>query len=330
MRRSDINEEYPTLLYVCRESCSIVHPLYTSIFPSPSHRAHKWHYTASRRALDLANVRSELGRKLLNPQNTALNDLIKAFETTMNSQPPAVTATQLYTAFAAFYRRPKDTACPIFFNPTRDILYLRRSPPSHHFVTGRFLTGLWAPKKHLQAQLIRHLAIEFANLTYPGPQIGETYTRRWCTQFASTALTGLESLALICLKDHEVITFTLDTTDLLRAKDWSYSLSLSLPSKTNFVPQMEDKKTSVTWNARLAVAEGKNLWQLAKAWRPVWDEWEDEKRSICEGLGEEIEMVGEEWLMTMRVYGWCRMLRKPELVGGENGKTWMGKSRAGR
>jgi hypothetical protein len=41
-------------------------------------------------------------------------------------------------------------------------------------------------------------------------------------------------------------------------------------------------------------------------------------------------MVGEEWLMTKRVYGWCRMLRKPELVGGENGKTWMVKSRAGR
>jgi hypothetical protein len=136
---------------------------------------------------------------------------------------------------------------------------------------------------------------------------------------------------LICLEDREVITFTLDTTDLLRGKEWGYSLSLSPPFESNFAPQMKDKKTSVTWNVQLAVAEGKNLWELVKAWRPVWDEWEDEKWSICEALEKsEMEMVGQEWFMTRRVYGWCRMLSKPEFVSGGDGKTWMGKSRAGR
>jgi hypothetical protein len=133
---------------------------------------------------------------------------------------------------------------------------------------------------------------------------------------------------LICLDDREIISFTLDTSDLLGVGGWSYSLSLS-PPEINFKAQIREMKTRVTWNVHLAPVEGKNLWELVKAWRPVWVEWEDEKRTICEGLDVDQEMIGREWWNLKRVHGFYRMGRKPEVLGGGDGKTWVGKSRAG-
>jgi hypothetical protein len=196
-------------------------------------------------------------------------------------------------------------------------------------MNGRFLSGLWSPKKNLQAHTICQLAIELDNLTYPGPDGSRYHKRKWCNQFASKALTGLEALSLICLEDREVITFTLDTSGLLHEKEWSYSLSLSPLSDVNFAPQMKNYRTSVTWNVHLAPFEGKNLWELAKTWRPVWVMWEDEKRAVCSGEDVDQQMIGQEWWETKRVHGFYPMGRKPEVLGGGDGKTWVGKSRAG-
>ncbi len=127
-----------------------------------------------------------------------------------------------------------------------------------------------------------------------------------------------------------MITFRLDTSRLLSEKEWSYSLALSPPCEINFTPQMREKKTSVTWNVHIAPIEEKNLWELVKAWRPVWAEWEDEKRTIGEQADVVQEMIGRDWWNAKRVHGFYRRWRKPEVLEGGDGRTWVGKTRTGR
>ena len=90
----------------------------------------------------------------------------------------------------------------------------------------------------------------------------------------------MKSLALVLLQDREVISIQIEDKETLTEGQWSYSLDFRSEA---FKEQMGRHWSGVTWRVTLAKKDDDSLWQVAKAWKPLFAAWESHKRSLLAG-----------------------------------------------
>jgi hypothetical protein len=145
---------------------------------------------------------------------------------------------QEFRQYASRYVDSAQQISPAFFSREDDILFLRTP---HRFP--RFLKGLWSPKGKRKSLEISSLALEFDSMSFWGDyQTG--FNSRWVDFTSYKSLSCVQELWVVCLKDEEVLHFTLDTANRLKPGTWAFSCSLDCPQSRQLV---ENKTQPITW-----------------------------------------------------------------------------------
>jgi hypothetical protein len=314
-RAKNFKEPYPGLLGACRESRNLVPNGHYNAFYTPQLRKPRYYYIGNGDWSAVRNITHSLIPDLdLVGDGTRRFPIEEMVRLILNHLSRHVQATE--PTYAVKLQRETRALMPAFFNRYFDIILLRRGYSRDSFI----FSGVWGLASGSNTQKVRNLAIELDHLTYRRATQEDPVFKCWSNIKDYSAVSDLKVLYLVCLNDKEVVRLTWDTLEddsarKLKKKEWIFALETS---NELFKAEMGENWTGVLWKVELGNVGDKNLWQVAKEWKPNARRWEDDKRRICRGNVK----VPAKWWDADRVQNMdARRIAKATVLYRERGGT---------
>ena len=309
--RALIQEELPSLLHTCHESRQLALTKYQSPF------GRSWRYNKSRKSADLKKVLKTLGLA----QRGTIALMLVRLEEYMNSHHED---SDRFEHLAELTDIPYPSIiAPLWFDLKDDILLVKVPglEAGRNYWLGSSLLSL---SNSREIDKVQNLALELDRVDANGQYYH--YQRLWTEIISTTPFNGFTSLRCLSLllRDNcEVVILKLDDKNILVSGQWAFSLDLEAQ---DFKQEMGDQWSGVTWRVILARDGESSLWELANAWKPNSQLWEQDKREICENEPRVATIWGTAERVRSRPPGEYRPLvgRKALLLEDGDGRTYLG------